>query len=95
MASLKEYQDYKTYQESFRKMVGTLLSLEKDCPPCISPQVASTMEVSSHCIPCVLIRTSHIISYPKTTPNSTTTILSGGARGMGSGPGSRHKTQER
>ncbi|MBW0540581.1 hypothetical protein O181_080296 [Austropuccinia psidii MF-1] len=75
MASLKEYQDYKTYQEAFRKMVGTLLSLKKYWPPCILPQVASTMEVSSHCITCVLIKTSHIINYPKTTPIATTTIL--------------------
>ncbi|MBW0471212.1 hypothetical protein O181_010927 [Austropuccinia psidii MF-1] len=44
MTSLREYQDYKTHQEAFREMVGTLSSLEEDWKSCISPQVASTME---------------------------------------------------
>ncbi|MBW0557904.1 hypothetical protein O181_097619 [Austropuccinia psidii MF-1] len=86
---------YKTHQEIIRKMAGTFSSSEEDWQPCISPQVSSEMEVSSPCIPCVLIRTSEAFNYPKSTSISTTTSLSGGARRMGSGSGSGLKTQER
>ncbi|MBW0490925.1 hypothetical protein O181_030640 [Austropuccinia psidii MF-1] len=95
MTNLKEYKDYKTYQEAPRKMVGTLQSLEEDWQPCISPQVSSTMEVSSPCIPCVPIRTIQALNYPKPTLISTTTSPSGGAGRMGSGSCSGLKTQER
>ncbi|MBW0559585.1 hypothetical protein O181_099300 [Austropuccinia psidii MF-1] len=95
MASFQEHQDNKTHPEIIRNMVGTLLSSEEDWQPCISPQVASAMEVSSPCIPCVLIRTSEAFNYLKSTSISTTTSLSGGARRMGSGLGSGLKTQER
>ncbi|MBW0473134.1 hypothetical protein O181_012849 [Austropuccinia psidii MF-1] len=95
MASLKEYQEHKTHQEAFRKMVGTLGSPEEDWKPCISPQVALKMEVSSPCIPCSLIRTRQARNYPKQTYISTTTSISGGARGMENVPGYGLKTQER
>ncbi|MBW0472351.1 hypothetical protein O181_012066 [Austropuccinia psidii MF-1] len=96
MAFLKEYQDYKTKQEAFRKMVGTLQSLEEDWQPFISSQVASQMEASSPCIPCVLINTSQAINYPKPASIATTnTSPSGGTRVMGSGTGSGLKTQQR
>ncbi|MBW0531093.1 hypothetical protein O181_070808 [Austropuccinia psidii MF-1] len=92
MARLKEYQDYKTYQEILRKLVGTIQKLEEDWKPFMSPQVATTLEVSSPCILFVLIRTSQEIKYPKPTPISTTKSPSGGAGGMGSGPDSGLKT---
>ncbi|MBW0563084.1 hypothetical protein O181_102799 [Austropuccinia psidii MF-1] len=66
-----------------------------DWQPCISTQVASTMEVSSPCLSCVLVETSESINYPKSTSIATTTIYSGRARRMGSGSGSGLKTQER
>ncbi|MBW0570201.1 hypothetical protein O181_109916 [Austropuccinia psidii MF-1] len=95
MASFQEHQDNKTHQEIIRKMVGTFLSSEEDWKPCVSPQVASAMEVSLPCIPCVLSRISEALHYPKLTSIATTTILSGGARRMGSGSGSGLKPQER
>ncbi|MBW0476274.1 hypothetical protein O181_015989 [Austropuccinia psidii MF-1] len=95
MASLKEYKEYKTHQEAFRKMVGTLSSLEEDWSPCISPQVALEMEVSSPCIPLVIIRTIQAVKYLKWKSNATTTSSSGGARRMGSGSGYGLKTQKR
>ncbi|MBW0543055.1 hypothetical protein O181_082770 [Austropuccinia psidii MF-1] len=95
MASFQEHQDIKTHQETFRKMVGTLLNSQEDWQPCISPQVASKMEVSSPCLPCVLLRTSEAIKYLKLTSIATTTSISGRARRMGSGSGSGLKTQER
>ncbi|MBW0490124.1 hypothetical protein O181_029839 [Austropuccinia psidii MF-1] len=52
------------------------------------------MEFSSPCIPCVLIRTSQAINYPKPTSISTTSILSGGERGMVSGSGSALKNKK-
>ncbi|MBW0589708.1 hypothetical protein O181_129423 [Austropuccinia psidii MF-1] len=95
MASFQEHQDNKTHQETFRKMVETLSSSEEDWQSCILPQVASTMEVSSPCLPCVLVRTSETINYPKSTPIATTSSNSGRARRMQSGSGSALKTQER
>ncbi|MBW0495816.1 hypothetical protein O181_035531 [Austropuccinia psidii MF-1] len=95
MASLKEYQDYKSDQETLKKSFGTLVSLEEDWKPCISSQFASTMEVSSPCVPCVLVRTSQAINYPKLSSVATTTNISGGEGGMGSSSGSGLKPQER
>ncbi|MBW0461716.1 hypothetical protein O181_001431 [Austropuccinia psidii MF-1] len=95
MASFEEYQDYKTHQEAFRKMIGTLWSLEESLKPYISPQVALSMELSSPCLPCVITRASQTVKYPRSESISTTTNLSGGARRMGSGSGSGLKTQKR
>ncbi|MBW0543553.1 hypothetical protein O181_083268 [Austropuccinia psidii MF-1] len=95
MASFQEHQENKTHQVTSRKMFGTLSSSEEDWQPCISPQVSSTMEVSSPCLSCVLIRTSEAINYPKLTSIAITTSNSGRARRMGSVSGSGLKTQER
>ncbi|MBW0507797.1 hypothetical protein O181_047512 [Austropuccinia psidii MF-1] len=65
MASLQEYQNYKTHQEAFRRMVGTFLSLVKSWNPCISPQVFFAMEVSSPCLPCVITKPVKKSSIPK------------------------------
>ncbi|MBW0510186.1 hypothetical protein O181_049901 [Austropuccinia psidii MF-1] len=95
MATFKEHQDNKTHQETFRKMVGTLLTSEEDWKPCISPQAASTMEVSSTCLSCVLIRAREAINYSKSTSIASNTINSARERRMGSGSGSGLKPQGR
>ncbi|MBW0471675.1 hypothetical protein O181_011390 [Austropuccinia psidii MF-1] len=64
MDSFQEHKDNKTHSEIIRKMFGTFGSSEDDWKPCTSPQVSSKMQVSSPCIPCVLIRTSEAFNYP-------------------------------
>ncbi|MBW0492155.1 hypothetical protein O181_031870 [Austropuccinia psidii MF-1] len=76
-------------------MVHTLLSSDEDWQPCISPQVASTMEFSLLCLLCVLVGTSEAINCPKSTSNATTTSHSERARRMGRSSVSGLKTQER
>ncbi|MBW0519611.1 hypothetical protein O181_059326 [Austropuccinia psidii MF-1] len=84
-----------TLKEAIRKILGTLSGLEEDWKSFISTQVASKIEFSSPCIPCVLLRTSKEINYPKKTSIATTTSNSGRAREIGSGSGSGLKDQNR